>query len=100
MMLKLCFIIELYRTFHATGCFLSQPSSKQLSVVRPRGPRGKGASYEQTCLSCTKKCYITNIKVQCLPVSERENFEVGLLCSYLPSCDSRGGASFNPRGIK
>ena len=39
-----------------------------------------------------------NIKAPCLPVSVRKNFEVGLLCSYVPSCDPRGVASFNPRG--
>ena len=32
-------------------------------------------------------------------VSERKNFEVGLLCSYVPSCDPRGGANIDPRGI-
>ena len=32
-------------------------------------------------------------------VSERKNFEVGQLCSYVPSCDSKGGANFDPRGI-
>ena len=32
-------------------------------------------------------------------VSERKNFEIGQLCSYVPSCDSRGGANFDPRGI-
>ena len=33
------------------------------------------------------------------PVSEKKNFEDGLLCSYVPTCDPRGGASFNTRGI-
>ena len=32
-------------------------------------------------------------------VSERKNFEVGLLCSYVPSCDNRGGANSDPKGI-
>ena len=32
-------------------------------------------------------------------VSERKNFEVGLLCSHVPSCDPRGGANIDPRGI-
>ena len=32
-------------------------------------------------------------------VSERKNSEVGLLCSYVPSCDPRGGANIDPRGI-
>ena len=28
-----------------------------------------------------------------------EEFEVGLLCSYVPTCDPRGGVSFDPKGI-
>ena len=31
--------------------------------------------------------------------SKRKNFEVGLLCSYVPSCDPRGGTNTGPRGI-
>ena len=31
-----------------------------------------------------------------LPVSEKKNFEVCLLCSYVPTCDPRGGANFAP----
>ena len=33
------------------------------------------------------------------PVSEKKNFKDGLLCSYVPTCDPRGRASFDPRGI-
>ena len=29
---------------------------------------------------------------------ERKNFEVGLLCSCVQSCDPRGGANIDPRG--
>ena len=29
----------------------------------------------------------------------KEEFENGLLCSYIPTCDYQGGASFDPRGI-
>ena len=32
-------------------------------------------------------------------VSVRKNSEAGLLCSYVPSCDPRGGANTDPRGI-
>ena len=32
-------------------------------------------------------------------VSERKNFEVGLLCFYVPPCDPKGGANTEPRGI-
>ena len=28
---------------------------------------------------------------------ERNRIEDGLLCSYVPTCDHRGGASFDPR---
>ena len=31
-------------------------------------------------------------------VSDGKNFEVGLLCSYVPSCDPRGGANIEPLG--
>ena len=34
-----------------------------------------------------------------LPVSEKKNFEVGLLCSYAPTCDPQDGVSFDPKGI-
>ena len=77
------------------------------SCVQTCDPLGRskfsqGASYEQTW-RCTRKCYIPNIKAPCLPVSERKNFEVGLLCSfeyyYVPSCDPQGGANFDPSGI-
>ena len=52
---------------------------------------GRGARGNATCKS--------NIKVSCLPVSERKNFEVGLLCSYVPFCDPHDGANFDPRAI-
>ena len=29
-------------------------------------------------------------------VSEKKNFEVSFLCSYVPTCDSQGRASFEP----
>ena len=32
-----------------------------------------------------------------LPVSEKKNFEVGLLCSYVPTCDPRGGSVLTPK---
>ena len=32
-------------------------------------------------------------------VSEKKNFEVGLLCSYVPNCDPQGGVSFDPKEI-
>ena len=40
-----------------------------------------------------------NIKALGLLVSVKKYFENGLLCSYVPTCDPRGGDSFDPRGI-
>ena len=70
-----------------------------IQFVTPRaGPvLTLGASYEQTC--STRRCHIPNIKPLCLPVSEKKNFEDGLLCRFVPTSDPRGGASFGPKGI-
>ena len=43
----------------------------------------------------TRRCYIPDIKALSLPISEKENFEVGLLCSYVSTCDPWSGASFD-----
>ena len=40
----------------------------------------------------------TNTKAPCLPVSERKNFEVRLLCSFFPPCDPAGRGQFWPQG--
>ena len=56
----------------------------------------KGASHEQTPSKSTRRCCIPNIKALRLPVSEKKNFEDGLLCSYVPTCDLRGRTSFAP----
>ena len=40
-----------------------------------------------------------NIEALILPVSEKKNFEVGYLCSYVPICDPPGEASFDPTSI-
>ena len=34
-----------------------------------------------------------------LPVSVRKNYEFFILGSYVQTCDPKGGASFDPRGI-
>ena len=72
-----------------------------VQLVTPRaGPvLTPGAFYEQTWWRSTRRCHIQNIKSLHLPVSEKKNFEDWLLCSYVPTCDPRGGASFDPRGI-
>ena len=43
-----------------------------------------------------RRCYIPNIKALSPPVSEKKNFEVGLLGSFVPTCDHRGETSFDP----
>ena len=40
-----------------------------------------------------------NIKALHLPFAEKKKIEDGLLCSYVPTCDPRGGASFDPTSI-
>ena len=32
----------------------------------------------------------------CLLALEKENFEVEIICSYILTCDPRGGANFDP----
>ena len=49
-----------------------------------------GASDEKTWKRSTRRSCIPSIKALCLPVSDRKNFEVCLLCSYVHSCDPQG----------
>ena len=59
-----------------------------------------GASYEQTGWRSTWRFCIPNIKVPHRQVFKKEkNSEGGLLCSYVPTCDPQGRASFVLRGI-
>ena len=37
-----------------------------------------------------------NIKALRLPVSEEKNFENGILCSYIPTCDPSVGQTLTP----
>ena len=46
-----------------------------------------------------KEMLHTKIKALSLPVSEKKSFEVGLLRSHVPTCDTRVGVSFDPKGI-
>ena len=39
------------------------------------------------------------MKALSLPVSEKKNFEIFFLSSYVPNCDLWGGASFDPGGM-
>ena len=45
------------------------------------------------------KYQISKIKALILSVSVKKNFKVGFHCSYVPTCDPRGGASFDPTSI-
>ena len=58
-----------------------------------------GAFYQQTWYRSPRRLHIQNIKSLRLPVSEKKNFEDWLLCSYVPICEPRGRASFDPRAI-
>ena len=84
---------EEFSSFHSLFPYSSLwfPETGQILIQR--------ALYEQTWQRSTWKCHIPNVKAPCLPVSERKNFEVGLLCSYVPSCDLQGRANFDPRAI-
>ena len=73
---------------------------KMFQLVTPwTGPvLTPGASYEKTWYRSSKRCYILNIKALGLPVSEKKNFEIFFLCSYVPTCDLQGRPSFDPQG--
>ena len=58
-----------------------------------------GASYEQIWERSTRRCYIPNIKAVGLPLSEKKNFEICLLCSSAPTCDPQGMTSPDLLGI-
>ena len=45
------------------------------------------------------RCYIQNFKTLGLPLSEKKNFEICLLCFYAPICDPQSRSSPDPRGI-
>ena len=47
----------------------------------------------------TRRCEKPNINALHLQVSEEINFEDGILCSYVPTCDPRGGTNLDPRSI-
>ena len=46
-----------------------------------------------------KEMLHTKIKALSRPISEKKNFEVGLLRSYVPTYDPRVGVSFDSEGI-
>ena len=51
-------------------------------------------------LRSTMRCYVPNIKALGLPASKKKSFEIFFLCSYVPTCENQGRASFDPRGIQ
>ena len=69
-------------------------------IVQTYDPRD-GASFNPRSIIWIKliKAYIPKVKALSLPVSEKKNFEVGLLCSYFPTCDPGRWVNFDPRGI-
>ena len=38
-----------------------------------------------------RRCYEPNIKTLLVPVSDKKNFEVGHLCSYILTCNNGAG---------
>ena len=58
-----------------------------------------GTLFERIWQRSIRRCYIPNVKALYHPVSDKKNFEVFHLCSYVQTWDPRGGASFDPRGI-
>ena len=57
-----------------------------------------GASYEQSWYKSTGRCFIPNIKALHFLVSEKKNFKVFLLCSYVSNLWPPGRGQFWPQG--
>ena len=55
----------------------------ELVTPRVRPVLTPGASYEQSWYKSTRRCFIANIRALHFLVSEKKNFEVFLLCSYV-----------------
>ena len=79
-------------------------SSYVLNLWHPPPPPGAGqvltpgASYEQSWYRSTRRCYIPNIKALHHLVSEKKNFKVFLLCSYVSNLWPLGRGQFWPPG--
>ena len=83
--------------------FSPKMDSTSLPLVPTSDSRGR-ASFDPTGHQMnkiekrsTRRCYIPKIYALSVPVSEKKNFEVGLLSSYVPTCDIRRGVSFYPK---
>ena len=61
-----------------------------------------GASYEQSWYKSTRRCFIPNIKALHFLVSEKKNFKIFLLCSYVSNLWHPplppGQGQFGPQG--
>ena len=83
-------ITNKYQTYAASSFrkeeFWSFPSlflCFKLVTLRARPVLTQGASYEQSWYKSTRRCFISNIKALHFLVSEKKNFKVFLLCSYV-----------------
>ena len=81
--------------------FWSQSSLFLCSNLWPPRGQGSGVSFDPKGIIWIKLIKVhkelPNIKALILPVSEKKNFEVGFLCSYVPTCDPRVGAILTQR---
>ena len=70
-------------------------------IVIPRaGPDLTPGGIKWTNLvKSTRRCYVQNIKALGLPLSEKKNSKICLLCSYAPTCEPHGRTSPDPRRI-
>ena len=59
----------------------------------------QGHHMKRTWWRSSRRCSIPHIKALGLPVSEKKNFEIFFLCSYVPTCDPQSRASFHLRGM-
>ena len=70
----------------------------ELVTPRARPVLTPGASYEQSWYKSTRRCLIPNIIAVHFLVSEKKNFKVFLLCSYVSNLWPPGRGQFWPRG--
>ena len=71
----------------------------QLVIPRAGPVLSPGASNEQTWYKSTWRCYIQNTKALGLPLSEKKNSKICLLCSYARTSEPHGRTSPDPMGI-
>ena len=91
-------MMVLYRSPECEAVKVDNPMF-QLVIPGPRPVLTPGASNEETWHKSTRKCYIQNIKALGLPLSEKKNSKLCLLCSYARTCEPHGRTSPDLRGI-